>query len=175
MTSVSHVIIYIWIMDISYMWSSMTRRVKRHQVPSPVTVEWSLVFSFHGSALPRVHWRWIWCLWNMCSPIHTLGIVDWSKQVKVWHVIHIYMWSIQQHSDITCIDVLITSLSSQVTVKIMKETEKIWVGKYISQCKYPYNIICVEDSLLCSPGSTHRREYQTRGSRWISLTVTRRD
>lgn len=121
-------------------------------------LQWSLVFSFHGSALPRVHWRWIWCLWNMCSPIHTLGIVVWSKQVKVWHVIHIYMWSIQQHSDITCIDVLITSLSSQVTVKIMKETEKIWVGKHISQCKYPYNIICVEDTLLCSPGQTHRRE-----------------
>ena len=31
-----------------------------------------LVLSVHGSAL-RVHWRWIRCLWNMRSPIHTLG------------------------------------------------------------------------------------------------------
>ena len=72
----------------------------------------------------------------------TLGIVAWSKQVKLLHMIHIYMWSIWQHSDITGIEVLIPSLSSQVTVKIMNETGKIWVGKYISQCKYPDNFMC---------------------------------
>jgi hypothetical protein len=172
MTSVSHVITYMWIMDISYMWSSMTRRVKRHQVPSPVTMVISVFLSrkcsppcaltlnlmFVEYVFPYPHSR------NRC-------LVETSKSLTCDPHIYVINTSTQWYHLYWCI----TSISSQVTVKIMKETEKIWVGKYISQCKYPYNIICVEDALLCSPGSTHRREYQTRGSPWISLTVTRRD
>jgi hypothetical protein len=52
-------------------------------------LQYSLVLEFSvGSFLsrkcsPRVHWRWIRCLQNMHSPIHTLGIHAWSKPALI--------------------------------------------------------------------------------------------
>ncbi len=53
--------------------------VKRYQDPLPVIILRWCFLSRHGCAL-RVHWRWVRYFRKSRSPIHTLGIVAWSKQ-----------------------------------------------------------------------------------------------